>query len=302
MISVVIPALDSADTIAYTLSSIFSGDFPKNLYEVIVVDNGSVDNTVDVASRFPVKVYVCLKRGQGPARNLGIKKACGDIICFTDSDVILPANWLKKISDFLEKHPEVDGVGGPMLPPSNGHKNLLQKLAGEIYYEDQVFPTEITEPQIGGYRASFYSGNCAYRRDVLISVNGFDESLWDGNDIDLCWRVLKKGKCLIFNPHIKVIHIGFASTIRGIFDQQFRWGRINTELMRRYQEKSGSAKEMLKRKLYPYFHLIKTTLLLLSPSVTNVREKQLLKFLHHTTFHLGRLFELAHPYKIQNTH
>ena len=79
MLSVVIPALNSASTISLTLSSIFSSDFPQESYEVLVVDNGSLDETVEVAKKYPVRVYHCTERGIGPPRNVGIKNAGGDI-------------------------------------------------------------------------------------------------------------------------------------------------------------------------------------------------------------------------------
>jgi len=91
MISIIIPALNSATTISYTLSSIFSNRFSRELFEVLVIDNGSSDETVGVAKRFPVKIHHCSRKGIGPPRNVGIRMAKGDIVCFTDSDCIVGA-------------------------------------------------------------------------------------------------------------------------------------------------------------------------------------------------------------------
>lgn len=70
-------------------------------------------------------------------RNLGIEKANGKIICSTDSDRIVPKDWLKKILHFFHDHPDVDGVGGPIFP--HGNQDNIQRFAGETFLEDHVW-------------------------------------------------------------------------------------------------------------------------------------------------------------------
>jgi glycosyltransferase involved in cell wall biosynthesis len=294
-ISVIIAALNSSNTIHHTLSSIFMDDFPKNSYEVIVVDNGSKDNTVKIAEEFPTKVFICQKKGQSFARNMGIKNSCGEIIAFTDSDVIVQHNWLKKISTFFEEHPEVDGIGGIVLPPPSGYKNSVQKWVGEIFCEDEVFPQSLFIPKLYSYRGTLFSANCAYRKKTLLLTNGFNESIWDGNDIDLTWNLLKKEKNLVFNPDIQIIHIGFASTIRDAAKKQFKYGRIYVHLMRAHG-RLYNIKEFLKIIIISLLTLAKEIVALFS-SGTSVKAKQLLKIYLHLAFNVGRLFELLHPFK-----
>jgi len=290
LISVIIPTLNSENTIHDTLSSIFLNNFPRESYEVIVVDNGSIDNTMKVVRGFPAKLFSCPRKGQAPARNRGLQEARGDIICFTDSDVIVPRNWLEKVARFLKDHPEVDGMGGRVFPPSKGHKNLIHKWVGEIYYEDQDFPKEITKSRFLSYRGSLYSANCSYRREVLLSQNGFDETLWDGNDIDLCWRLILKGKNLIFNPDIKVTHMGFPWTMRGIFLKQFVWGRINMKLVRIYSRRY--AQDIARTMIYSAYRMTRDLL-----QSFQLKGKQRAKTYSHLTFNMGRIFELMHPLK-----
>jgi glycosyltransferase involved in cell wall biosynthesis len=292
-ISVIVPALNSADTIYYTLSSIFSSDFPRNLYEVIVVDNGSSDATVEVAKKFPAKILICGRKGQAHARNMGLDEASGDVICFTDSDVIVPKDWLKKISHFFYKFPEIDGVGGPIFPPSSGYKTPVQKWVGEIYFEDQNFPKKISTPQLYSYVGTPYSANSAFRKDALISVNFYDTSLWDGNDIDLAWRLIKKGRKLVFNPEIPVIHLGFPWTVVDALKKHFVWGRINVKLIRKHFENYST--EIVKSIIFSCYWLLKDFAGLFSFS-NNPRQKQILKICIHLAFHFGRVFEVAHPF------
>jgi len=292
LLSVVIPTLNSANTIRYTLSSLFSNNLSRDVFEVIVVDNGSIDNTVDVAEKFPAKIYSCPIHGQGPARNLGISKAQGDIICFTDSDVIVPKDWLQKILDFFDTHPNVDGVGGPVLAPLSSHINNLQKMDGEIYSETHIFPTRITKSRFRDKRTALNSANCSYRKEILFSVNGFDTSILDAVDIDLCWRLIRSGKCLIFNPDIKVIHFGSPWNLRGIFNQQFRWGISDIELKKRHPHKSS-----IKEKFFPYYSLVRLSLFLLSPKHKN---KKLLRFFEICAFDCGRIYALTHNKRAKN--
>lgn len=291
MISVIIPTLNSGDTIQNTLNSIFSNGFPRELFEVIVVDNGSQDRTEEIVRKFPVRFYKCLKRGQGPARNLGIRESKGDIICFTDSDIIVPKGWLKKISDFLETRPDVDGVGGIVLSPIQGHKNNIQRLVGEIYVQHQGFPSNLAKTRYLDYKGSLYSANCAYRKETLEACDGFDESLWnhyyyhDSCDIDLSWRLVKMGKRLMFNPDIKVYHWAPWS-LQGIFRQQFGWGVVYTMIKKKY----GWQARVFRDKVWPYYDFLSCLLRSLALASFSSLQKGFLRIFYVTSFYLGRIF------------
>ena len=66
----------------------------------------------------------------------------GNIICYTDSDIVLPNDWLANIFSYFNNHPEIDGVGGSILPPIQA-QNEIQKFTGELYLEDQGLPEKI---------------------------------------------------------------------------------------------------------------------------------------------------------------
>jgi glycosyltransferase involved in cell wall biosynthesis len=287
-ISVIIPTLNSAKTIGNTLQQIFSNDFPKERFEVIVVDNGSTDAIEQAVKNYPARLLNCEKRGQGPARNLGIKNAKGSIICFTDSDIIVPNDWLTKMSTFLQENPTVDAVGGAVLVPKEGNRNYIQKIMGEIYVKRQEFPTKITKTQYLHYQGSLYTANSAYRRETLEACNGFDESLWkryyyhDSCDIDLSWRLVKMGKNLMFNPNIKVYHYAHR-TLQGVYRQLVGWGAVYTMIRKKY----GWHGNLLEN-LWLFNYFLGTLLNAVEAPFSKPR-KRWLNIFYLSSFNLGRL-------------
>lgn len=280
MLSVVIPALNSAATVSGTLSSIFSNEISGETFEVLLVDNGSCDSTVDIARKFPVKIYHCPRKGIGPPRNLGIQKAKGDIICFTDSDCIVEKNWLSKISSFFNRHSETDGIGGPVFPYSYG-QNKIQKLTGRIFVEDQRYPRSIERVQLGSQQGRIFGSNSAYKRSVLVKSGGFVEP--GGSNLELSVRLAANGKHLFFDPNIRVYHI-FPSSLKTIIKQQFRWGVQSTHMKRIHHLDKG-----VKEIVYISYFPLRCLFPLFSPRDS---EKKLLHFTQITSYSLGRIFGL----------
>ncbi|UCB61218.1 MAG: glycosyltransferase [Candidatus Bathyarchaeota archaeon] len=116
--SIIIITLNSGDTLAGCLSSIFSVKYPRNMYEVIIVDAGSSDGTLEIAKKFPVdKVIVEQGALRGRARNIGLKEAKGEIVAMVDSDLTsLDDDWILKAEKAL-KDPNVAVVRGNDLIP-----------------------------------------------------------------------------------------------------------------------------------------------------------------------------------------
>lgn len=279
MLSVVIPALNSASTISYTLSSIFSNGFPRNLYEVLVIDNGSSDSTVQIARKYPAEVHHCSERGIGTARNLGIRMAKGDLVCFTDSDCVVERDWLRKINDFFVQNPGADGVGGPVLPYFND-QNKIQKLTGELFVEDQGYPREIRKLEFGSLRDMIFGSNSAYKKEALVSAGLYSEP--GGSNLELNWRLMRRSRNLFFNPSIRSRHI-FPWSLEGVLKQQFRWGSQLTHMRRVNGLDEGKVREV---GLISYFLVRRLLSLLMLKNL----DKKMLHFAQLASYSIGLVY------------
>src|SRR5262249_8925142 len=114
-VSVVVCSYNGAPTLAQCLRSLMALDYSD--YEVIVVDDGSTDETREVLGHFPdIRVIHQPNRGLSVARNVGLEAATGDVVAYTDSDCFADADWLTQLVHQLERTGAA-AVGGPNLTP-----------------------------------------------------------------------------------------------------------------------------------------------------------------------------------------
>ena len=110
-ISIIIPVYNDPQGLKDTISSLVIQNYPFDKYEIVVVDNGSIDNTLDVAKEyvgeFPQLIKYVVEdkiRSSYAARNKGIKAAKGNLICFIDSDMTVKNNYLTDVSDYFDNN------------------------------------------------------------------------------------------------------------------------------------------------------------------------------------------------------
>lgn len=232
MISVVMPVYNEEATIIDTLRAIYRNTVLPE--EVIVADGGSTDKTVQlVKENFPQVIIVDNPRKHAAAgRNVGIKRAKGDIIAFTDGDCIVAEDWIEAIVKAFEEH-DIDGLGGKVLiaPPVNRIEaywgnlawNLIMNFGDTSYVVDTCTLND-----------AFVTANCAYKRKLLVQLKGF--SNWFANnaeDVDLCWRAVSAGAKLMYIPDVR-IYAHNVTTIRGVAEKSFRNGYSSSKLQKRY--------------------------------------------------------------------
>ncbi|MDP2973976.1 MAG: glycosyltransferase, partial [Candidatus Diapherotrites archaeon] len=196
--SVIVPVHNGEKTIAECLQSILNqkNDFP---FEVIVVNDGSTDNTAAIAKQFKKARLISQKR-QGPAvaRNNGASEADGNVIVFIDSDCVAAQNWLQEMVSPLHSM-EIAGVQGRY---KSKQKQLIARL---IQLEIEQRHDKMAEQQFIDFMGSY---SAAYRKSVFQEMHGFDTSfpMASGEDTDLSFRINKMGHKLFFNPKAVVFH------------------------------------------------------------------------------------------------
>jgi len=187
-VSVIIPTLQEENFIEKTLSNLKKVTTP---IEVIVVDSGSRDKTLEIARRFTDNVYSIRKRGISAGRNYGAKHANGDILVFLDTDVIFPLDFVEKTQKTFEDHTVV-GATCSIMP---NHFKLDATLFFYFYNKLLKVFTKIKPHSRGEFFAA--------RKSAFFHVKGFDENMPCLEDHDLANRLSKLGR-FVFIPDLTV--------------------------------------------------------------------------------------------------
>jgi glycosyltransferase involved in cell wall biosynthesis len=183
LVTVVIPCYNQAHFLTEAIESVLSQSYPN--FEVVVVDDGSTDDTSEVASRYPQKVRLIRQenRGLSGARNTGIGHASGEYVVFLDADDRLLPKALEVGIEQLEAHPECAFVSGHCRWISGDGS----PLAG--WKQDRVEGDPYVELLRG---CPIFVPAVTYRRSVFESVGGFDTSFKASEDYDLYYRIARK--------------------------------------------------------------------------------------------------------------
>ena len=203
-LSVLICTRNRAKSLAATLERFFAQRFAGDYeLELLLVDNASTDDTKQVAERFHGRLRYLFEPlpGLSRARNAGLHAAQGEIIVFTDDDVLVADDWLDEIHREFAGDPGLMMLGGRVLPAREG----LQPVA--------IFPLgerrEFVFPSGGGVAMG---ANMAFRREVFDRVGLFDVRLGagtflaGGEDIELFYRALRAGFKFVYAPNVLVHH------------------------------------------------------------------------------------------------
>jgi len=225
MISVIIPAKNAAKILPDCLIGVLSQtDFRINIdYEVIVVDDGSMDDTSEIASRFGVKVLRQKNAGPASARNTAAHFALGDILAFTDADCVPTSDWLSKISAPFQD-PQIVGVKGTYRTKQTAIVPRFVQLEYESKYRRMAKLPKIDF--IDTYSA-------AYRKKVFLDNDGFDEHFPAPSveDQELSFRLANKGYTLVFAPGASVYH-QHDLTLREYFHRKYDIGYWKANMLR----------------------------------------------------------------------
>lgn len=230
LFSVIVPTYNRVDEIKELLQSLTKQILPKEKFEVIIVDDGSTDNTLEYLAQYQnesgvnLRVLKQVHKGPGEARNLGMANADGKYMLFIDSDCIADPNWLQAYSDAVSVQ-DAAGFGGPDA--------VLDSFSPVQKAIDYSMTSFITTGGIRGHSkkkiSKYYprSFNMGIRHDVYDKIGGMNK-LRHGQDIEFSHRIISVGEPVIKVDGAVVYHKRRMS-IRKFFRQVYNWGaaRIN---------------------------------------------------------------------------
>ena len=225
-ISVVVCSRNGSRTIRDCLDGLQELVYPN--YEVIVVNDGSTDETGTIAGEFDVHLITTTNFGLSHARNLGMRAATGEIVAYTDDDARPDPYWLTYLAAAF-RHTSYDAIGGPNIAPA-GDGPIAACVANAPGGPVHVLLSDTDAEHIPGC-------NMAFRKTVLEAVGGFDPQFHAaGDDVDICWRLQDHGFKIGFTPAAFVWHHS-RNAVQTYWRQQRGYGTAEALLERKWPER-----------------------------------------------------------------
>jgi len=196
-VTVIVPVWNGEHTISACLEALLKQTVSRDEVEIVVIDNGSIDQTLAIIDRYPtVKLLTESQPGSYIARNRGIEIAQGDYVAFTDADCVPHPDWL------AEGLKRIQGLKNPGIV--GGAIELLESTATPMalaYERLFAFRQHINVP----------AGNCATANwlsplDTVREFGGFDHTLFSGGDWKLSQQIFRAGRDVVFEPRMIVQH------------------------------------------------------------------------------------------------
>lgn len=225
-ISVVVCSYNGSRTIRDCCEGLQKLVYPN--FEVIIVDDGSSDETAAIAREYSFKVVRTENRGLSNARNTGMEVATGEIIAYLDDDAIPDTHWLTYLAAAFMNSDHA-GIGGPNIAPS-GDGQIAECISNAPGNPNHVLLSDQEAEHIPGC-------NMAFHKSALQAIGGFDPQFrLAGDDVDICWRLQQNGWTLGISPGAMVWHHR-RNSIRTFWKQQLGYGKAEALLEIKWPEK-----------------------------------------------------------------
>ncbi len=198
-VSIVIPVFNEERYLPSCLTSLMSMSYPKDRREILLIDNGSTDRTLEIARGFSeVSIHVKEDVKVGAVRNYGVQKAKGSVVVFLDSDCVVNQEWL------------TDGVAKLTA-------NSDSVIGGRYLLRDDPSWLEkywiLTSRSRSVTQISLLGGCIFIPKKIFQSIGGFDEHLNAGEDSDLTERLKEEHFNIEIDRSLDVIHLGYPSRV-----------------------------------------------------------------------------------------
>ena len=214
-ISIIIPTYHDWQRLAFCVNALTVQAYPKEKYEVIIVNNDPEDESTLPFIPDNFKIITEKRQGSYAARNAGLRVAKGDLIAFTDSDCIPASTWIKSAVDFFKNNPNVKRLGGDVKLFYQSDKLSFS----EIYEKVFSFPQEDYVQNIG---AAATANMFAYK-ELFLQIGFFEDKIFSGGDMDWGIRANNAGYRIAYCPDSVVRHPA-RSTLLDIIKKSKRAG------------------------------------------------------------------------------
>lgn len=231
IVSVVTPTYNRRDSLHRLLKALAQQTYPAESFEVIVIDDGSTDGTVDSFGclSLPMHLRVLQQAHEGPAvaRNLGVQQAAGQWVLFLDDDVVPHPELIARHVAAQARFPRAVVIG-PMLPPSDFARPPW------IRWEEEILQAQYADLAAGRYPCTprqFYTANASLARADFLAAGGFDHQFQRAEDVELAYRLRALGVQFSFDPGAKVAHYA-ARSFSSWCQTPYRYGRYDVVMGR----------------------------------------------------------------------
>ena len=188
-ISVLIPCYEQAQYLQDAIESVLKQTIKP--HEIIVISDGSPDNTSEIVKQYPVKYIEQVNKGLPSARNTGIMNATGDWILPLDADDMMTENCIERVSKFIET------TGADIIAPSFKEFGVRDNTI--ILMENPTFEDFMSANRIGYFSA--------IRKDALLEIGGYSpKMLWGWEDYHLWFDLLSRGKKIFTIPEVLILY------------------------------------------------------------------------------------------------
>ena len=225
-LSVIVPVRNGTAVLPQSLSALLDSDLSKKYWELIVVDDGSTDDTSAVAGQYTNLVIQMEGKAHGPsyARNRGVERAGGEVVVFIDADVCVHRSTLRRFAELFRNMPDVSAAFGSYddRPPGPGLVSQYRNLYHHYVHH-----------QNPGDAETFWAGCGAIRRQDFLDVGMYNEwhfSRPQVEDIELGQRLRDAGHRIVLRPEIQATHLKqwtLASVLKtDLTDRGMPWMRL----------------------------------------------------------------------------
>jgi glycosyltransferase involved in cell wall biosynthesis len=214
-VSIIIPVLNGEKYITACFNAISRLNAPRDSFEVLLIDNGSTDRTLELASGFgavfKLKNFSFGGKSVSAVRNFGVQRSSGSVVAFLDADCLVSPAWLERGLAAFRSGAAITGCD--------------YKIPEDSTWVGRAWSLASGKGSFCGNVDWLPAGNMFIKKAVFLRVGGFDESITSDEDCELCYRVRNLGYTIFSDPAVEVVHLGTPQTVSAFFKKELWHGR-----------------------------------------------------------------------------